>query len=204
MDRSGLQRVIPIIIVIVVIALAGWALISLGRALFSGGSDGSSPSPTPTNNGKTALTQTTADRSVRMTVRGPIVANENFHSYTISVSPDTRNMTTYVGYTGDVVDTSQLGNNAQAYTQLVNALDRANMMEGTPLSGDANKTEGICATGYVYMFEVLQGENVIQSLWTSSCKGSVGSLKANLQQLRNLFQRQIPDFTKLSSKIKLS
>lgn len=204
MDRSGLQRLIPIILVIAVLALVGWALFSLGRAIF-GGDNNPTGSPTPAaNNGKTALTQATADRSVRMTVRGPIVANENFHSYTVSASPDARNMTTYVGYDGQQVDTSQLPNNLQAYTQFVNALDRANMMEGTPLTGDANNTDGICATGYVYTFEVLQGTNVIQSLWTSTCKGSVGSLKANLVQLKGLFQRQIPDFTKLTAKIKLS
>lgn len=113
-------------------------------------------------------------------------------------------MTTYVGYLGQQVDNSPLENNTQAYEQFVNALDRANMMEGTPLSGDANKTAGVCATGYLYMFEVLQATNVIQSLWTTTCKGSPGSLKANRQQLSNLFKAQIPDFTKLVSKVKLN
>lgn len=203
MDRSGLQRVIPIIIAIIVIAGIAWALISLGRAFFGGEGD-SSPSPSPVNSGKQALTTTTADRSVRLSVRGPIVAQENFHSYSISVSPDSRTMTTYEGYLGEQIDTSQLDNNVQAYEQFVNALDRANMMEGTPLTGDANDTAGVCATGNLYMFEVLQATNVVRSLWTTTCKGSAGSLKANRQQLQNLFKAQIPDFTKLASKIRLS
>ncbi len=201
MDRSGLQRVIPIIVVILVIALAIWALVSLGRALFSG--DNASPSPTPVNTGKQALTQTTADRSVRMTVRGPLVASENFHTYTITASPDSRNMTTYVGYVGQQVNSEQLGNNVQAYTQFVNALSRANLMEGTPLSGDANKIDGVCATGQLYQFEVLQSNNVVQQLWTSTCKGSAGSLKANLSQVTSLFRAQIPSFSKLTSQINL-
>lgn len=203
MDRSGLQRVIPIIIVVLVIAGIAWAMISLGQAFFGGGGS-SSQSPAPVNSGKQALTTTTADRSVRVSVRGPIVAQENFHSYTISISPDSRTMTTYKGYLGEQLDTSQLDNNAQAYEQFVKALDRANMMEGTQLEGEANDTAGVCATGNLYMFEVLQATNVVRSLWTTTCKGSAGSLKANRQQLQNLFKAQIPDFTKLATKVRLS
>lgn len=204
MERSGLQRVIPVVLVIIVIAIAIWALVSLGRALFGGEGSSQSPTPTPVNTGKQALTTTTADRSVRMTVRGPIVANENFHSYAITVSPDSRIMTTYVGYLGQQVANEQLDNNVQAYTQFVNALSRANLMEGTSLTGDANNTDGICATGYLYEFEVLQTTNSIQRLWTSTCRGSLGSLKANLPQVSRLFQLQIPRFSALASAINLS
>lgn len=203
MDRSGAQRIIPIVLVLIIVALAVAALVSLGRVLFGG--ESSSPSPTPpVNTGKQALTTTSADRSVRMTVRGPIVASENFHSYAITVSPDARNMTTYVGYVGQPVDSAQLENTSQAYEQFVYSLSRANLMEGTPLTGEANDTRGICATGSIYTFEVLQGSNVIQGLWTSTCKGSPGSLEANLQQVSRLFQRQIPTFSQLASKVRLS
>lgn len=201
MERSGLQRVIPIIVVLIVIIIAVWALISVGRVIFGGGSDTSTPAPV--NNGKQALTQTTADRSVRMTVRGPIVANENFHSYAITIAPDSRNMTTYVGYLGTQVNTEQLDNNAQAYTQFVNALARANLMEGLPLTGDANNTDGICATGMLYEFEVMQASNSIQRLWTTTCKGSPGSLQANLAQVTGLFRVQMPSYVKLTTEIKL-
>lgn len=202
MERSGLQRVIPIVLVLIVVIIAIVALVSLGRVLFGG--ESSQQTSEPVNAGKQALTQTTADRSVRMTVRGPIVANENFHSYTMSISPDSRTMTTYVGYLGQQVATEQLGNNVQAYTQFVGALSRANLMEGTPLSGDANSTDGICATGTLYEFEVLQATNSIQKLWTTTCQGSRGSLAANLQQVSRLFQVQIPRFQELASAINLS
>lgn len=202
MDRSGLQRVIPIILILIIVVVAVAALISLGRAMFSGG--GGQQSPLPVNSGKQALTNTTADRSVRMTVRGPIVAQENFHSYTITIAPSKRNMTTYTGYIGQQVDNEALDNNVQAYTQFVNALSRAKLMDGTPLSGDANSTQGVCATGLLYEFEVLQGDNSVQKLWTATCKGSAGSLDANLGQVTSLFQRQIPDFRKLADKVNLS
>ncbi len=203
MDRSGLQRIIPIILVLIVIGLAAFALFSLGRTLFSGGT-GQSPSPSPeSNTAQQTLTTVTAERGVRMSVRGPIRAGENFHSYAITVTPDARNMTTYVGYVGQEVEKSDLANDAQAYTQLVTALNRAKLMEGTALTGDANNTDGICATGTLYVFETLHNDKPVQTLWTTTCKGSAGSLKANLAQVRNLFQLQIPTFSKLSDKVNM-
>lgn len=201
MDRSGIQRLVPIILVFIIVVLAVAALVSLGRTLFGGSS---APQTPQVNSGKQALTNTLANRSVRMNVRGPIVARENFHTYSITVSPDTRNLTTYKGYLGDEVDNDQLENDTQAYTQFVYALSRARLMEGTPLKGDANDTRGICATGYLYEFEVRQGDNAIQKLWTTSCNGSPGSLKANLNQVLSLFRLQIPDYSKLLSKINFS
>jgi hypothetical protein len=213
MDRSGIQRLIPIVLVLIIVGLVIAALVSVGRTFFasnaspspsaSSSPSSSSPSTAPVS-GKQALTSTLADRSVRMTVRGPIVADENFHSYTITISPDSRNMTTYMGYLGAQVDNNQMTNNTQAYEQLVYALDRAKLMDGTPLKDGANDERGICATGTVYEFEVLQGSNSIQKLWTSTCKGSLGSLKANLTQVTRLFDLQIPDFSKLLQKINLS
>jgi len=203
MERSGLRRLIPIAVVVIVIGIAIFALVSVGRSLFSGGST-PSPSTTPVNVGKQALTNTLADRSVRMTVRGPLVATENFRSYTITVSPDTRNMTTLKGYDSQQIDNKQMTNTLQAYEQFVYALDRAKLMDGTPLTGDANDMRGICASGTIYEFDVLQGSNVIQGLWTSTCTGSKGSLKASLSQITSLFRAQIPDFSQLVSKISLS
>ena len=203
MERSGLARVVPIVVVLIVTGIAVWGLFSLGRALFSSTESGDPDAAVQANNGKTALVDTTADRSVRMVVRGPIVAEEDFHSYSMTITPDSRNMTTYTGYVGQAVDTEQLGNNVQAYTQFVNALSRAKLMEGTPLTGEANDINGICATGYVYEFEVMQGTNSVQKLWTSTCKGSVGSLKANLAQVLRLFRAQIPNYSKLVDKIDL-
>ncbi len=202
MDRSGLQRLIPIILVLIITVVAVAALISLGRTLFSG--EGAQTTKPPVNTGKEALTSTLADRSVRMSLRGPIVADENFHSYTITVGPDVRNLTTYRGYLREQLTNEQITNNTKAYEQFVHALSRATLMDGTPLSGDANDTRGICAAGSLYEFEVLQGTNVVQKLWTTTCSGSKGSLKANLSQVNKLFQLQIPDFNAVVSKIKLN
>ena len=77
------------------------------------------------------------------------------------------------------------------------------MVKGIELEGDRNDIRGVCATGRVSEFSVLDESVFVKKLWTSTCKGSVGSLKASSTQLTQLFVSQIPDADKLIKKIKL-
>ncbi|MDN5275267.1 MAG: exported protein of unknown function [Candidatus Saccharibacteria bacterium] len=189
MYRGNSSRVVPILLVLIVIAIAVAALVSAGRAIFGGDQTGK----TQVDIGRDALLNTTLDHSVRMTVRGSIVADENFRSYQVVVNPTNRSLTTYSGYLDQPLGAKQYGNNAKAYEEFVYALDKANMMKGDAFSGDKDDTRGLCATGEVFEFEVLNGGNVVKRLWTTTCKGSAGSLKASTTQLETLFHNQIPD-----------
>lgn len=195
------SRVLPIIIVLIIVAIAIAALVSVGRAIFGGGNN---PSQTQVDVGHDALINTGTDHSVRMTVRGPIVADENFRSYQITVDPTTRSMVTYSGYLDQTIDSKQYSNNQKAYEEFVYALDKANMMKGDELKDDKNDTRGICASGNVYEFEVLTNGSTVKRLWTSTCKGSAGSFKASVQQVQSLFLKQIPDNEALLKNINLS
>jgi len=199
MYRGNLSRFIPIVLVLIIVAIAIAALVSLGQAIF-GGNQGSQ---TQANVGRDALLSTDANRSVRMTVRGPLVAEENFHSYQVTIAPASRTMTTYTGYLDQILSTKQLANNLNAYEQFVYALDKANLMQGDELTGDKNDIRGVCATGEVYEFEVLQDNSTVKRLWTSTCKGSPGSFKASVDQVQPLFLNQIPDNKTLLQAIKL-
>ena len=198
MNNSGLQRLVPIALVLIVIIVAIAALVSLGRSIFGGGA-----SEPVVDTGREALLNTALDRSVRMTVRGPIVADENFHSYTVTVSPTTRVLTTYEGYLDRQVDTKQLVNNTRGYEQFVYALDRTNVTDAVTLEADAADMRGICATGRVYQYEIMQASNVVKKIWTTTCSKSKGSLKASNTTISKLFQAQIPDYSDLTQKVKL-
>jgi hypothetical protein len=198
MYRGNSSRIVPIILVLVVIAIVIAALVSIGRALFGGNTQ--SPQ---TDTGRAALLTTSTDHSVRMTVRGPIVANESFHSYQVAVDPTSRSLTTYQGYLQQSLNSKSYDNNTNAYEQFVYALDKASMMNGTELTGDKNDTRGICATGLVYEFEVLQNGSTVKRLWTSTCKGSPGSFTASVSQVSSLFLAQIPDSKTLLSTLDL-
>ena len=95
--RNSFSRFVPILLVIVITVVAVAAVIAIGRALF-GKNDSGQTTDQNVNVGQVALLSTDVGSAVRLTVRGPIVANENFRSYSITISPESREMTTYEGY----------------------------------------------------------------------------------------------------------
>jgi len=198
MYRGNSSRIVPIVLVLIVVVIAIVALVSVGRAIFGG-----EPAPTQTDVGREALLNTSTNHSVRMTVRGPIVADENFRSYQVTVDSSNRSLVTYSGYLDQSIDSRQYPNNVKAYEEFVYALDKANTMKGEELKDTANDTRGVCATGNVYEFEVLQDNSTVKRLWTSTCKGSAGSFKASISQVQGLFLKQIPDSKALLNKIDL-
>jgi len=184
------SRIIPVVLVVVIIIIAITALVSLARVVFFSGAK--SDTTTQVDVSRDALLNTTAGRSVSMTVRGPIVADEKFRSYQIDISANARTIKTYTGYLDTVIDQTTLGNNVASYDEFVHALDKADLAKGKQFDGDKNDTRGICATGSVYDFKIIDGANTVKDLWTSTCRGSSGSLDASVTQLTNLFIRQVP------------
>ncbi len=199
--RNSFSRFVPILLVIVITIVAVAAVIAIGRALFGGNE--SDQKDKNINAGQIALLSTDEGRAVRLTVRGPIVANENFRSYSVIVSPSSRQITTYEGYLDKEISQKKLNNNVKAYTELVYALDKRKMMNGTQLTEQQNDLRGICASGKVYKFETLSDNSVVKSLWTSDCSGSKGSAQANVNEILDMFLKQIPEGKKMVAGIGL-
>lgn len=191
MYRGNNTKVLPVIIAIIVIALIVTAIVSAIQTLVGRSDDDSLPE---VDIAESTLLDTSGSGSVRMTVRGPLVSNEDFRSYRVIVSPSSRSLTTYRGYLDQTIESKQYDNNAKAYDEFVHALNKANMIRGEELVGEKNDTRGTCATGKVTEFEVVESSNVVKRLWTSTCKGSPGSLKASVKQIYTLFINQIPDY----------
>lgn len=194
------SRVLPTILVVVIIIIAIIALISIARAIFF---SGPSSNQAATDTTEQSLLDTSPSSSVSMSVRGPIVADENFHSYKIVVSPSSRQITTYNGYLGTVVAQQDFGNNTAAYDQFVNALNLAKMTAGNQPAGGEGDVKGVCATGRLTEFSILSNDQPVETLWTSTCSGSQGTLRANATQLSNLFIAQIPGAQTLIQNVSL-
>lgn len=193
------SRVIPTVLTIIVIIVAIAGFVALARLLFGGGA----PKDQVVDVAKQNLLSSSADRAVSMTVRGPIVADEDFRSYKILITPSSREFKAYTGYLATITNQETLGNNTAAYEEFVHALDKANLVAGKPFDGDKNDVRGICATGKVYEFSLLTNGNVNQTLWTSTCGGSPGSLKASVTQLSRLFLNQIPSSSNIDASLRL-
>lgn len=193
------SRILPTILVVIIIIIAIVALISIARALFFSGSSNQAATDTT----EQSLLDTSPSSSVSMSVRGPIVAEENFHSYKITVSPNARQITTYNGYLGTVVAQQNFDNNTAAYEQFVNALNLAKMTAGNQPAGGEGDVKGVCATGRLTEFSILSNDQPVETLWTSTCSGSQGTLRANSSQLSSLFTAQIPGAQTLINDVSL-
>lgn len=186
MYRGGRSRLFPILVVIIIAAVVIFGLVSLVRSFTSGGKK-----ETKTQTLTSQLLNTDTDRSVSMTVRGPIVGDEAYRSYSITISPTNRVFTSWQGYDHTkTLDSETLGNNTTAYTQFVNALNYAGYTKTASVK--SNDTDGLCASGRVYDFVLAQGANSVNDRWTTNC-GIKGSFTANGSAIRALFLLQIQD-----------
>ncbi|MGV9002092.1 MAG: hypothetical protein ACOH18_04030 [Candidatus Saccharimonadaceae bacterium] len=194
------SRILPTILTIVIIIIAIAGLVALARFVFTGSTSKSQPT---VDVSQQQLLDTSDGHAVSMIVRGPIVANEDFRSYSVTVSAVSREFQSYTGYLDTVTNQQTFTNNTAAYDQFVHALDKANMVAGKPFEGDKNNVLGVCATGKVYQFSLLNNGTTEKMLWTSTCSGSVGSLKGSATQLSSLFLNQIPNGVKITTSLAL-
>ena len=100
---NSFSRLIPILLVIIIMVVAVAAVIAIGQSLLGGNNPENKPK-SQADIAKESLLSTDANRAVRLTVRGPIVAQEKFRSYQIEITPDIRRMSTYEGYLEKQID----------------------------------------------------------------------------------------------------
>lgn len=188
--NRGIQRFIPMIFLIVIVGLIIAAAVSVVR-IFTSSDQGQSTEQI--DRSSEALLSTTADRSVRMTVRGNIVGDDVFRSYRVTVTPSKREFTRYKGYLEQPLVSKTYANNTKAYDEFVHALGRANLAKGQALTGDADDTRGVCADGVLFEFEIINGATTVKRLWTTTCEGAKGSLNGDVGLIQELFLAQVPD-----------
>ncbi len=136
-------------------------------------------------------------RSVRMTVYGPIVANEDRESYEVTVTTTSRRIALYRGYAQTQLDSKDFDNTYEGYQQFVYALARANFDKERQISEDQADDRGTCSAGKRYVYELFENGDSIKRVWTTTCGNAKGSFAGNNAIVRQLFNKQIPSFDKL-------
>ena len=187
MQSENTKRIIRNVAVIGGVILAVFLVFFIIRALFFAPKASQTQITNP-------LINTSTDRGVKMTVRGPIQASETARTYEVDITPSSRSVTLYSGYDATVVSKQVYSNSPSAYEEFVYALDKAGMTNGRKISND--DTRGVCASGRLYTYALERDTTIESSLWTSSCSNSKGSLNSNATALKTLFDKQIPDITK--------
>lgn len=194
---SKIRWAVVLVIVLLVFIFLGWGLASIARNVFrnSGSND------TVTVEEASTLEDSTID-TVRFYTDGPIVASSDHRSYEIEISRTVVSMTVYSEYGQKILQEKSYTNNSEAFSSLLEALDKAkanDRLKGTTTDDDFSEG-GACATGRRYVLEI--GDDIRR--WSTSCKDSRGTMAGKVEIVRDLMNKQIPDFRELTKGTKLS
>ena len=197
MRRGGPTRLGAGLIVLIMAVVIIGALVWAGRTFL--GNNNSGGGEAEIDYGQQLLDEPTETTAVRMSVRGPITAQENHYSIALTISSTARNLTIWRSYDGSVMTSENLTNSAASFNDLLAALNRASYMKEARAE---EENQGICAVGQLINFEIFeyqtddQGETtekLAKKLWTTSCNGLTGSFNGLTPNVIDLFLGQIPD-----------
>lgn len=140
------------------------------------------------------------ESEVKLTITGPVVADENHNSIRISVTQSLRTIDVIKGYQGSVVKTKSYVNNQAAYEAFLKALDTAFYASERINSKDRVTDESSsCATGSRYALDFGDGFELKSHHWTSTCTESRGTFGGNISKITSLFNLQFPDYYEFTS-----
>jgi hypothetical protein len=132
----------------------------------------------------------------RLIIDGPINADQNHQAVRITVGQDDTVYEQIQGFEGTVVNQQNFSNNQSAYSNFLYAIGHAGFLLGDPVKALANE-KGYCPLGNRYVFELIDGSDVIQRYWATSC-GNPKTYKGNLSLTLDLFKAQVPGYNDLT------
>lgn len=137
------------------------------------------------------------DATVKLTIEGPVVANEQHRSSVIAASRNTRSYDLYKTYSNTSAASKTYPNNQTAFSELMYALQRAGFTK-PKLTGTDPNPAGYCPLGQRYTYDLILNDQVKSSLWSTSCETLQGTFSGDGSLVRQLMILQIPDYTALS------
>jgi len=137
---------------------------------------------------------------VRMTIDGPINANEDHQQVQITANQNVVTFDQFQGYDSTVVNQQKFVNSVNAYSAFLYALELNGFTEGNN-SSVLSSEQGHCAQGDRYVFELIQGGNDLERYWATSCPKVAVSFEGNLTVMLALFEAQVPNYQTLTKNI---
>lgn len=162
--------------------------------IVGGGGGNSDDGVSDAERNRRSVTTIHSGRSVRMTVYGPVVANEDRQSYEITVSTSARRFAAFTGYTQTQISSLDFDNTYEGYQQFVFALERAGFDRERKVTEDKADDRGACSSGKKYVYELFENGDSIKRVWTTTCGNAKGTFGGTNSVTRDLFNRQIPEF----------
>jgi hypothetical protein len=182
-----------IVAALIAIGLVILFIILLFRAIFGGGGENS-----PAERRVNLADYENTGVIMRMVNEGPINADELHRQVYIEVGRDGNKIQLVHGYQGNVVRQEQVNSNSSAYGSFLRAIDLLGYNNGNRSKNEAvTDYRGHCPFGNRYIFQIMDGNDVKQQFWSTSC-GNEGSFRGQADQIVQLFQAQIPGYDDLT------
>jgi hypothetical protein len=157
--------------------------------------------PKVTTTAKTLDSYATTNAEVRLTIDGPVNADQIHNQVRISVDRDNSTFEHIKGYQGNTVKMQRYPNNQAAYATFLLALAHVGFTKGNP-DPALRDERGYCPTENRYIFELRQDERDIERYWATGC-GNPKTYLGNVGLTLDLFRAQIPDYATLTQDAEL-
>ncbi len=139
--------------------------------------------------------------TVQYTIDSPVTSAQTHHDIFISIGNYQAALTVTEGYDGSVVRTQSYPMSTSSYATFLRALKYNGFDQGDNSTSNADE-RGQCALGDRFIYQVIDSSgNDIQRYWSTTC--GTGTFHGSASTIRTLFQKQIPDYNKLTSDIPL-
>lgn len=178
----------------IVLIVVGFNLI---RSIFKG-SDKDTQQTQHVDLGETA----SSGMPVRYTISGSTVGKDRHRAIRITVDRNSRRIDIVEGYDEQIVKSEQFDNTQAAYSAFVSALRGAGYTDNVDPEGRGDENRS-CPLGLTYIYEVNPGSSGAFRTWSNSCSERYGSFAGNDSLVRQLFQLQIPDYSRYVSDTRL-
>ena len=139
--------------------------------------------------------------TVSYLIQGEMNGNEEHRAIRITVSKDSRLIEILGGYNYIPINTKYYKNTAEAYGPFLASLQVAGFSKEKNNPKISNP-EGRCPLGNKYFFSSTGIPSIPNNLWAANCS-SMGTFGGNLSTVQQLFQNQIPDYSKITSGVTL-
>lgn len=122
---------------------------------------------------------------------GKLVGDDEHRSILITVSASERRLEILSGYERQLISSQSFPNNQAAYEAFLSAIAGQGFISSKATNISDNRS--ICPTGQRYEYLVTENGQEKSNLWSVSCDKS-GNFNGRASSIRQLFQRQIPEY----------
>ncbi len=181
---SRVRWILILFVTLLVIFFTGWGLYSVARRIFTSGN----------NSVETSVNIYEVENTdeAKFISEGPVVSVEDHRSYEITVSQNVVMIKLLRGYGSAVITEKSYQNTESAYVTFLSALENlevTNRNKDTDEEDDLNYA-GVCPNGRTYVMNL---DNEI-TRWSTSCARRQGTADFSMSAVKELFEKQIPDF----------